>query len=161
MKYKEYEPQTLSNLQATELEILEKIKEICDLNNIGYCLIYGSLIGAVRHQGFIPWDDDMDIAMFRDDYEKFKVIFNQQAGANFYFHTSENTKGYSSAVGRVMKVGTKCIPYCYRKAKFEYGVYIDIFVMDKATHAMKKIKNAGKSVSLSFNASIFNCISNS
>ena len=59
---------------AAELQMLEKFDEICQKHNLTYYAYYGTLLGAVRHQGFIPWDDDIDVVMFRDDYEKFQAI---------------------------------------------------------------------------------------
>ena len=61
----------IEKLHVTLIEILDYVVSLCEKHNIQYCLIYGSALGAYRHKGFIPWDDDMDIAMPRDDYEKF------------------------------------------------------------------------------------------
>ena len=62
------------DLQAKELILLKELRRICDANNITYFLAYGSLIGAVRHHGFIPWDDDVDVCMNYPDYMKFKEV---------------------------------------------------------------------------------------
>ena len=62
---------SLREIQLVEFEVLKKLKELCEKLNLRYYLFYGTLLGAVRHQGFIPWDDDIDIGMFHEDYEKF------------------------------------------------------------------------------------------
>ena len=61
----------IDQIHQITLEIVKKLIEICDEINVNYYVAYGSLIGTVRHKGFIPWDDDFDVVMFRDDYEKF------------------------------------------------------------------------------------------
>ena len=66
--------ETLRKVQLAQLEIAKEIKRVCDENNIKYFLDSGTLLGAVLHKGFIPWDDDMDIGMLRDEYEKFLQI---------------------------------------------------------------------------------------
>ena len=75
MDFTDYDPEQLKHLQGLELMILKDFIKICDENNLKYYIYGGSLLGAVRHKGFIPWDDDIDVIMFRDDYEKFKKIF--------------------------------------------------------------------------------------
>ena len=69
----------VDEMKAIELDMLKDISNFCDNNGIRYYLCGGTLLGAVRHKGFIPWDDDMDIAMPRPDYEKFLEIFNTQS----------------------------------------------------------------------------------
>ena len=69
--------ETLNHIKHIELMILEDFIKICEDNDIEYYLIYGTQIGAVRHQGFIPWDDDIDVILFREDYEKFLRIMEK------------------------------------------------------------------------------------
>ena len=66
------DPQNLRQLQLTELELLEEADRVAKKYNISYCIIAGTMLGAVRHGGFIPWDDDVDIAMLRSEYERFR-----------------------------------------------------------------------------------------
>ena len=70
-------------LQKTLLCILKDIHEVCVNNSITYFLVGGTALGAVRHKGFIPWDDDIDISMLREDWEKFKKVFPIQMGEKY------------------------------------------------------------------------------
>ena len=86
--------QELRDLQLNLLEILKYIDKICKKNKLRYYLIYGSCIGAIRHNGFIPWDDDLDIAMPLEDYEKFCSILKGSKNKKYFLQTRETDKNY-------------------------------------------------------------------
>ena len=84
----------ISRMQAVELNILKEIDRICEEHGVTYFLIGGSMLGAVRHKGFIPWDDDIDIAMIRDDYDKFIKLAEDELTSPFAIHTYRNTPSH-------------------------------------------------------------------
>ncbi len=89
----------LRDIQKAQLQMLKEVDRICRLNNMSYWLEFGTLIGAVRHKGFIPWDDDIDICMMRDDYEKFIKIFNQQTKIpDLYAVRKSSPSGYYNCI---------------------------------------------------------------
>ena len=72
---------TLEELKSIELDIMKKIHDFCERKGLTYYLAYGTMIGAIRHNGFIPWDDDIDIFMPREDYERFLKLFVEEQNA--------------------------------------------------------------------------------
>ena len=80
---KSYEPEVLKKLHTVQLEMLNDFIRVCDKHDLTYFVVYGTAIGAVRHQGFIPWDDDIDVAMLRRDYDKFCRIFNEELSEKY------------------------------------------------------------------------------
>ena len=76
---------TLKRLQNTELEILDEIMRICDANDIHYVMMGGTCLGAIRHKGIIPWDDDIDVGMYREDYNRFKKISKKELNSKYFF----------------------------------------------------------------------------
>ena len=120
----------LHRLQAVLTNMLSEIVEVCEKHGIECYVAYGSCLGAVRHQGFIPWDDDLDICMFRNDYERFAKVFEEELGARYVLNTPEGTKGYGLGFPRIRLKGTtlKCRDDFY--SDDECGVYIDLLIWD-------------------------------
>ena len=125
------EQNELRKLQLVQLEILEEIARVCDEYNIKYFLDYGTLLGAVRHKGFIPWDDDLDIGMLRDDYEKFCKVAPKSLNEKYCFQTWDTEKGYGVPFGKVRKKGTLYLEGKGKKLN-ENGIFVDVFPYDSA-----------------------------
>lgn len=120
----------LSEIKRVELNILTYIANICDQNKIRYYLMYGTLLGAVRHKGFIPWDDDIDIAIPRKDYETLKQILKNEKNSYYQLLSWEHDDNYPYIFPKVIDKRTKLKEKAFRDVDFQYGIYIDIFVMD-------------------------------
>lgn len=116
-------------IKKISIRILEYVDDICRKNNIEYFIGFGTLIGAVRHKGFIPWDDDIDISMKRDDYNKFIQLMLMQ---NEYVFLSEETEPmYYFTFGRVSDKKTVLKLHGLQKI-YNLGVFIDVFPIDVA-----------------------------
>ncbi len=122
---------TLRKLQLTELEILKHVHQVCSDNSITYYLVGGTLLGAIRHKGFIPWDDDLDIAMPRKDYIRFIDICSKGAlGEDYYLHHTQTDKDYWLAFAKVKKNNTLFDENIYRDMQCNKGIFIDVFPLD-------------------------------
>lgn len=115
-------------LQMIELDIMTYIDKVCRENNLKYFLAYGTLIGAVRHRGFIPWDDDIDILMPRDDYEKFCGIIDHSGGRYKICHWKKD-KNYQFGFAKVYDSSTK-LKEKNLTGGTGFGVYVDVFPYD-------------------------------
>lgn len=121
----------LRQLQLVELEILKEIDRVCKKNHIHYSLTGGTLLGAVRHQGFIPWDDDADICMLRSEYRKFQEACKNDLDAEkFYFQDIENTDGYRWGYGKVRRKNSLFLRENQEDMAYEQGIFVDIFPRD-------------------------------
>lgn len=123
----------IRKLQLLQKKTLKEVIRICNENNIKYYVMYGTLLGAVRHKGFIPWDDDLDIVMPRNDYVRFLACAAETLGEEFFLHTYDTDERYFVSFARVRLNNTTFIPEVYRDAHFKHnGVWIDIFPLDFA-----------------------------
>ena len=131
--------QQLKQLQNLLLTILRDVVAVCEKHNITYTLGGGSALGAIRHNGFIPWDDDIDLNMPREDHDRFIPLFLQEFGHKYWVHTPEHTQGYNLLYTRIRLKGTSVITRddFYNN---ECGALLDIFVIEN-TFNNKVLRN--------------------
>ncbi|QQZ62209.1 LicD family protein [Paenibacillus sonchi] len=131
MEYRAMPPEDLRQMQLIQLEMLLEVDRICKKRDIRYCIIAGTTLGAVRHKGYIPWDDDADVAMLRPEYEKFcKACEEELDQTRFYLQTHANTPGYRWGYGKIRRVGTEFVRKGQEHMPYRTGVFIDIFPLD-------------------------------
>lgn len=116
----------LRKLQRYELEILKEVARICEENDIQYYIYGGTLLGAVRHSGFIPWDDDIDIVMPRKDYLRFLDIAKDKLGDKYFCQTCFNDKEYPMLFAKVRRENSYIVEEKWEKKRMHAGIYIDI-----------------------------------
>ena len=121
----------LEKIKVIQLEIMDYIDKICKKYDIKYCIFWGSLLGAIRHKGFIPWDDDIDIAMLPDDYKKFMEVMENENSDKYYLQNIYNTKYYIFPFSKVRKYHTTRIDEESNYLPFKKGINIDVFPLFK------------------------------
>lgn len=129
----------LRKVQLLELEILDEIVRICSKYKLNYFFIAGSLIGAIRHKGFIPWDDDLDIAMPREDYEKFIKICKNELNNRFFLDASEVSYKYYRLAAKIRINNTIYMQKDLIKYQGHQGIWVDILPLDDTNNG-KKLK---------------------
>ena len=121
----------LHKLQIVLFEMLQLIDKICREYDIKYSLFGGTLLGAIRHKGFIPWDDDIDIAMRRDQYDKFISVWNKINPKGYFLQNKDNTPSYTQSFAKIRKDNTAFIQFEWEKGLYHTGIFIDIFPIDR------------------------------
>jgi len=134
----------LELIKKRELEIMKEFHRVCDEANLKYVLAFGSMIGCIRHDGFIPWDDDIDVTMPYDDYIKFIEVANEYLKTDYFLQTPDTDYGYYYPFIK-LRLKNSCVLSSYPPSgKFkEHGIYIDIFPtlnVPKSKFLLKKIK---------------------
>ena len=119
----------INKLRKTLIYILDEIDKVCKKNSISYFLVAGTLLGAVRHKGFIPWDDDLDIAMTRDDYVKFEKVCKIEFPKDLYLKNRNTDPGYYLPFGKVCKRGTTYITDIDSE-ELDSEIFVDVFPLD-------------------------------
>lgn len=136
--------QQLNKIHNLELKIAIEVKRICEKNNIKYFLTAGTLLGAVRHGGFIPWDDDMDIGMLRKDYEKFIKVCEKELSTEFYLQSWDTDFDYPFSYAKIRLNGTSFVEGFSENSGMHNGIFIDIFPFDNVPDSVYKRFIQGK-----------------
>ena len=126
MKKKQIE---MAECKTIMLGILKYLDEVCRNNNIEYTLMGGSLIGAIRHKGMIPWDDDIDVMLMRDDYDRLIEILSKEKSKQYSVLTWENNKTYPFPFAKLVDTRTTLIEKNIKTID-NYGLFVDIFPCD-------------------------------
>lgn len=132
MKYR------IEDVQKTILIAAKEVKRICDVNDINYSLEGGSLLGAVRHGGFIPWDDDIDFAMTRKNYEKFIKCCEKQLNERFEILNWHTDKYYGNGFLKILIKDTIAIEEGTETAKYPHKLFVDVFPFDSIPDSKRK-----------------------
>ena len=117
-------------LQLVELDVLIELDRVCKKHHINYVIFCGTQLGAVRHKGFIPWDDDADVAMLREDYEKFKAVSSDLNPDICFLQDHEIDPEYRWGYAKVRRTGTSYIRLGQEHLRNKTGIFIDIFPLD-------------------------------
>lgn len=121
----------LRQAQKIMLYIMKAIHRLCEKHHIRYWLDYGTLLGAIRHDGFIPWDDDMDICMMREDFDRFCAIAPEALKDEFFLQTPETDSTFLGMFAKLRLKGTIWLERSAEIAKVaNVGLFVDIFPMD-------------------------------
>ena len=121
----------LRKVQMILLELLCEVRRVCELAGVHYTIIAGTMLGAVRHRGFIPWDDDADVALLRDEYEAFREACSRYLDTDrFYFQDHVNTEGYRWGYGKLRRKNSRYVVCGTEHLPYEQGIWIDIFPLD-------------------------------
>ena len=133
----------VEEMKKIQVKILDYVNEFCSKNDIKYWLDCGTLLGAARHKGYIPWDDDIDLGMLREDYDKFIKIFNKDNNSNYKLHCYENDKNWAFTYAKIIDENT-VLYEPNEKTGIKSGVFLDLFVYDNAPADDKELKKMYK-----------------
>lgn len=132
------ETEITAKLQSVQLEIAREIKTVCEKNGLRYFLAYGTLIGAVRHDGFIPWDDDIDIMMPYPDLLKFEEACKTDLPTGYFYQSPETDAEYRLSIMRVCKDNTLLVEKTTENKNIHHGIFVDIYPIYGAAPPKKR-----------------------
>ncbi len=147
-------PKQMKECWAVQMDCLAEFDRVCKEHYLRYFAHAGTLLGAVRHQGFIPWDDDIDVIMLREEYEKLANLGQEAFREGYFLQSSYNDKIVRGFM-RVRKDGTTCLgDSCYGH-KYHRGIWLDIFVLDALPESPRRLKFWKNRVNLDFHLIAF------
>lgn len=127
---RELTPEEFRKMQLLELDMLIDFDRVCRKHNIKYSILAGTMLGAVRHKGFIPWDDDADIGMLREEYEKFKLVISDLNPDICFFQDHTTDPEYRWGYGKLRRAGTEYVRVGQEHLKCKTGIFVDVFPLD-------------------------------
>lgn len=130
----------LKKLHTVETEMLAELDRVCRKNDIPYYITAGTLLGAVRHKGFIPWDDDMDVSMARTDFKRFLEACKTDLGEDYYIECQELNPDYWYAIPKICKKNTVFKNIQDSNLDENIGIYVDIFMLDNVPKQTGKVQ---------------------
>jgi len=136
----------IKRIQSVELEILKITVDILEKNNIRSFLVGGTCLGAIRHNGFIPWDDDIDIGLFREDYEKARIVLMRDLPKEYLYIDNRTNPENPYNFGKVKKRGTAFVQAGDEHLNIHHGIYIDLFPFDDCADTIDKCINEMKTI---------------
>ncbi|MDE7177642.1 MAG: LicD family protein [Lachnospiraceae bacterium] len=122
----------MKKVWAVELDLLNKLLDVCQKYELKCFVDAGTLLGVIRHKGFIPWDDDIDVVMFREDYEKLRAIAQEEFKEPYFFQCAYSDNNYIMGHAQIRNSNTTALLHreVWRKVDRNYGIFIDIFILD-------------------------------
>ena len=120
----------MQKVKKVEVDILKEFVRVCKEMDLTYYALYGTVLGAVRHKGFIPWDDDIDVGMPREDYEKFLKHGQKFLRENYFLQSYKSEEGFLNPFAKVRRSDTTFIETASKDQDINQGIYIDIFPID-------------------------------
>lgn len=125
-----YVDEQRKKLWAVVLDILIQFDSICRRHNLKYFMAFGALLGAIRHNGYIPWDDDLDVCMPREDYKKFIKYARTELKEPYFLQVPGEDQDYYFSFTKLRNSNSTAISHAFRYAKFNQGIFLDIFPLD-------------------------------
>jgi len=144
MLYKTYDPEVLKKIQSVELGILKDFTDLCEKYGIDYFAGGGVAIGVLRHGGFIPWDDDIDIGLTRENYEKFLRVAAQEYGDKYKIINAETTENYPLMTTRWALRGSRFKEECFKDLEVDNGIFLDLYCYDNIADCEWKMRVQGR-----------------
>lgn len=137
---REYDAETLKKVQRAELSIFGDFQKVCEENDLTYFGLAGTGIGALRHGGFIPWDDDIDVGLLRADYEKLIEIFKRDYADKYTVVNGDEFSNYPLMTTRICINGSCFVEEPLKSVKCPLGIFLDVYAFDNAAADAKAFK---------------------